>query len=374
MENTRRKEPPLWLNPAVHVWITKNDIPVVNLRDVSEKLRLPRSALRADEAPATSDEETFQADSSSSNEEKPPEPKKQDPLNAILALMQRCSENQGTPLLQRPAATNTPLVSGTTIAKEPEPKAPSFPEPKPAKAMNVEFVQGVNLPGEKTTTVSLQAQSEVLKSVALFHDPVWGEVGSSYDVECLVSREEGKKDVLASLKFGTFADSVKKSEPVTTQTPATAAAPPPFPAPIPVSEMMYQQPPPHPAAMTSSPPQTAYPQGVGLSAPGWTTAPPSGHGMAMHPLQFVGVSVPFIPSTTVMAMPQPYGMPYQVYQMHPQPHPLASVPHQTTAYQVPSVPGAFQLTGQRLVQQQNASSRPGTNVGATPFVPGGKGS
>ncbi|RNF06631.1 hypothetical protein TraAM80_03827 [Trypanosoma rangeli] len=373
MENTRRKEPPLWLNTAVHVWITKNDIPVVNLRDVSEKLRLPRSALRADETAPTSDEEMFQAESASSNDEKPPEQKKQDPFNAILALMKRCSEKQGTPQTQRPAVTSIPLASGTNTAKEPEPKAPSFPEPKPAKAMDVEFVQGVNLPGEKNTTAPIQVQPEVVKSVALFHDPVWGEAESSYNVGSLAPKEEEKHDILASLKFGTFTDGAKERESSSTEVPASTAAPPPFTASTPMSEMMYQ-PPPHPAAVASSSPQIAYPQGVGLGASGWATAPPPGHGMAVHPLQFVGVPLPFIPSATVMAMPQPYSMPYQVYQMHPPAPPLASVPRQPAAYQVPPTSGAFQLAAQKLVNQQSAEPRPGTNVGATPFVPGAKGS
>ncbi|PWV07158.1 hypothetical protein C3747_104g141 [Trypanosoma cruzi] len=129
MENTRRKEPPLWLNPAVHVWITKNDIPVVNLRDISEKLRLPRSAFRADEAPQTPDEESCPAESASSNGEKTPEPTKTESLNALLGIAQRRSEKQTTPPTQLLAVpSNPPASGGSGASKDLKPKHHHFPK------------------------------------------------------------------------------------------------------------------------------------------------------------------------------------------------------------------------------------------------------
>ncbi|RNC61222.1 hypothetical protein TcCL_ESM00988 [Trypanosoma cruzi] len=373
MENTRRKEPPLWLNPAVHVWITKNDIPVVNLRDISEKLRLPRSAFRADEAPQTPDEESCPAESASSNGEKTPEPTKTESLNALLGIAQRRSEKQATPPTQLLAVpSNPPASGGSGASKEPETKAPSFPKTQPAAAMDVEFVQGVNLPGEKNTVTPVQPQPDGVQSVALFHDPVWGEVGSSYDIDCLAPREEEKIDVLSSLKFGILSENVNKNELSTTGTATTTTATPPaFTASNQMSEMMYQ-PPPHPPAMTSSPQQIAYPQGISLGASGWTTAPPPGHGVAVHPLQFVGLPFPFMSQAAVMAVPQPYRVPYQFYQMHPQAPPLAPVPPQAGAYQTSPNPDLYQIAAQKLANQQSSSPRPGTNVGAAPFIPGGK--
>ncbi|PWV07157.1 hypothetical protein C3747_104g142 [Trypanosoma cruzi] len=113
-----------------------------------------------------------------------------------------------------------------------------------------------------------------------------------------------------------------------------------------MSEMMYQ-PPPHPPAMTSSPQQIAYPQGISLGASGWTTAPPPGHGVAVHPLQFVGLPFPFMSQAAVMAVPQPYRVPYHFIRCIPGP-PLAPVPPQAGAYQTSPNPDLYQIAAQKL--------------------------
>ncbi|KEG15464.1 hypothetical protein DQ04_00061020 [Trypanosoma grayi] len=372
MEHTRRKEQPSWLNPSVHVWTTKNDISVVNLRDVTEQLWVPKSAFRGDEAPQTPEEDSLRAESVSSSSEKAPEPINQEPLGAILALIQRRSENHNTCSSASPALPTQPYRGGGNPNTEPETRAPSFPEPTPAKAMDVEFVQGVNLPGERNITSSLQAQQNTVQTVALFHDPVWGDVGSSYDIDSFTSKEKEKNDIFSSLKLSSFMEDAKKNEGNTTESTATVTeAPPPFTATSAVNEVMFQTP--APPTVLTSPPQIAYPPGIGLGSAGWTVAPQHSPGMAMQPFQFLSLPIPFMSQGAMVAMPQAYRMPYQFYQMHPQAPHHTTLQHQSGgAYKPAPTQELHQMQPPKNVVPQNPSPRPGTNVGAAPFVPGGK--
>ncbi|KAH9579995.1 hypothetical protein LSM04_005788 [Trypanosoma melophagium] len=391
MEHPRRKEVPLWLNNAVHVWTTKNDISVVNLRDVSEQLWSPRSTRRTDGTPQTPDEKSFRTEGSNCNSEKSIESTTQKKLNALLAVIQERSESQkaATPSVSTTLSNNL-KIGGEGVATDHESRTPSFPEVGPSKVMDVVFVRGVNLPGGKNVTPSLQLEEKddwELKSggvqcVPLFHDDVWCKSGSSFNIDSFTIKEEDNADILSSFKLQDFTESLQKNEDTTTDTTSagvtvtpittTSVQPPPFPLSVNMNEAPFQ----NSAAstvVTSPVPSMVYPQVISLGAPGFAAAPTHAAAMAMQPSQFVALPFSFMHQASMMAMQQPYRMPHQFYQMHPQLSQRTQVHYQHPVYQPTGNAELHQMSQQTHVAPQNPSPRPGTNIGAAPFVPSGKG-
>ncbi|ORC90691.1 uncharacterized protein TM35_000071150 [Trypanosoma theileri] len=391
MEHSRRKEVPQWLNTTIHVWNTKNDIPVVNLRDASETLGSPRSTRRTDGISQTPDEDSFRAEGASCNSEKSIESTTQKKLNAFLAVVHERSENQKTvpPAVSNTLSNNLNL-GGESVATDHGARAPSFPEVGPSKAMDVVFVRGVNLPGGKNVTASLQLEEKDewelktggIQSVPLFQDDIWCKSGSSFNIDSFTTKEEDKADILSSLKLQGFTEGIKNNEETTTDTTsagitvtpitATTVQPPPFPVSVGVNDATFQTSP-APTVVPSPAPSMVYPQVISLGAPGFAAAPTHTAAMAVPQSQFVALPVSFMPQASMMAMPQAYRMPHQFYQMHPQLPQRAQLHYQHAVYQPTGNPEFHQMSQQTHVAPQNPSPRPGTNIGAAPFVPGGKG-
>ncbi|CBH12003.1 hypothetical protein, conserved [Trypanosoma brucei gambiense DAL972] len=382
MEHSRRKEEsPVWLNSSIHVWKTKNDINVVNLRDASEHLPALPSA-RAEERPPGNGGHRTSMERTGENNERTTEPTKQETLNEILALMHRASDQTRGSSKGTTADSNLSTnAGGKGPVTDSEGKASLFPEPKTSGIVDVEFVQGVNLPGGKNVSPPLHTQPprDSMQTVALFHDPVWGAAAVSSGADVFDSGSESQASAVTSLQVENVSGRYSKGDVNPPLMPAPAApvtmiapsAPLSYKVPGNVNETMFT-PQAQPVAMTSSPSQLGYPQNIGLSTAGWAGAAPHPTGVAMRPVQFVSVPVPVMPHNAVMAVPQPYRMPYSVYQMQPQaPHP-AQLQHQPVVYHTSPGQELHHIHQQKVLAPQDATPRPGTNIGATPFVPGGK--
>ncbi|KAG8342166.1 hypothetical protein ERJ75_000739100 [Trypanosoma vivax] len=381
MEQPRRKEEvPLWLNDDVHAWKTKNDLFVVNLRDTSEPLQVfnvrpCEGALKGDNEGNTSIEAGKGCHSKAS------ELTKQESLNALLALMHQRPEQQKSATGDEATVENASLSDNATSSSE-QHKSQLFQENGAPTTMKMEFVDGVSFPGSRKVVPPPQAQQHWsdVNTVALFHDPVWGEAitpnegsvpgrqsesnyaGSFPGVKLHSTKEVTKENSSSSpsdVTPSTSSPAVTSAASVPSP-PTTAHAPPSFKASASGKKMVSSNPV-QPAAMASFSKQIAYPQGVTF-------------GMPMQPLHIVSVPVQFMPQPTVMAVPQPYQMPCQFYQVPPQvqARPLAPPPHRPLVFRPTRTTEALHMTHQAPEVLQAEMPRPGTNVRAAPFFPGGK--
>nr|CCC91187.1 conserved hypothetical protein [Trypanosoma congolense IL3000] len=376
----RKEEGPLWHNSNVHAWKTKNDITVVNLRNASEQLPSFASSSRQNETVLHTNSRKSLPDTVGGSSVRVTEPTKQESLNELLALMHRKSEQQRA----SPKGTTTDLISSATTEERssssgPNTKGQLFPESKPSKAMDVEFVQGVNFPGERSaSSLHVPPRQGGVQAVALFHDPVWGEVAASSNADFFEPQAEQQSSAIAGLRLngdnvGFSNNDIGPSNVMSAApTALSPAAPlPPFKASGNAAGATFP-PQSQPLVMASPPAQLGYAQSIGLSPGGWANAAPQARGATVGSYQFVGVPVQFMPQSAMMAMPQAYRMQYPAYPVQAQPAHITQVMHQPAVYRPPSAQELHQVQYQKGPVPQDATPRPGTNVGAAPFVPGGR--
>lgn len=327
------EEVPVWSNPNVHVWKSKvNELTVVNLRDANERLSLSLSST----PPPTESEP---------NEEPPalanPRPinDKQEKLNAMLLKLQssRPSEPIKLPLgiSERPSAFLSASPSRPPQGVAPVGNHdPVFPDPKNNSASpgNFEFITGTNLPGQ--AVVVNERSKDGVQSFALFHDPLWGNVTDDF-----LSPSLSKSGTTPAAQSTHEAPSKPMSfnlspapMPTVTATAAATTAPPEMPS--------------HPRVAVM--PQPNYALGGLMTAP-------SPQASAPYPMYTIPMSYMAQPTFDASLL----GLNHMQY-----------YPYSGTPFAMAQAPPTAMMGTQIMVP---AIPRPGTNVKAAPFVPGGGG-
>lgn len=390
MERSRKKveDQPVWLNPFVHVWRNKaGDITVVNLRDVNESMKV----MPAPTKPASKVEMKSATFTQSPPPPMPPTPLKSssqpEALSTLLAKLQgganRISDREAKDdrsretVFQQPASLPLSVAgerrSASTQASPPavpsaassQPQStppatgvtastggiashnPVFPEPSPSASNNFEFISGTNIPGQGLVPAK-KPPPENPQTLALFHDPVWGDAFGAPSVPMFTDKERKSRpifDIYGDGKSNPAAASSLVPAPTTTSSSVTsvhgsASAPPGAtmaPSPTPFSNPQL------------APIQFAGPAGLPM-APGATPLPHPTAIAGGYPVY--GVPMPFVAPST-------FGgnlMAYNTLQYFP-----LAPSGMTVAQQPKPLPGSIMMT---------TSPRPGTNVEAMPFVPG----